>query len=297
MALAPYRMAGAALAAGAGYQGYVQALPVLEVMIDPRSVRGFLKRQVRKLAAWAMDGDTKETEQGKSQPKPRNALPAEGEIPQPSMLEGLRQLAAQNQGLFTFLSLAALWVCAQALQILQGTCWAVTTATSWVWNLGVVLFRLARWPVLAITRIGSEPEEDNGAARCIHLCRCGLPCARSRQHHHHALDAACLCDVCINVRLRPAGLPKGNAFEVTPESNLSEAQKNCRGRRGFNWTEPERLIQSGVFKGVPYAAMLADVSYMDTVRRQGQKPGMRAALAYMSFVKHHEDAVEAGRDA
>ena len=182
MALAPYRMARAALAAGAGYQGYVQALPVLAVMIDPGCLGSFLRRQVRELAAWAMDGEEKETEQVKGQPKHHGTLPTEDEIPQPSMMEGLRQLAAQNQGLFTFLSLAVLWVCAQALQILAGTCWAVTTAMSWVWRLCVLLYRLVHWPVLAITRLGNEPEEDNGAARCIHLCRCGLPCARSRQH-------------------------------------------------------------------------------------------------------------------
>ena len=172
MALAPYRMAGAALAAGAGYQGYIQALPILEVVIDPRSIRSFFRRQIRKLAAWAMEGEAKEPEQGKSQPKPCGTLPAGGENPQPWMLEGLRQLAAQNQGWFTFLSLAVLWVCAQTMQILAGTCWAVTTAISWVWSFCVLLYRLIRWPVLAIARIGSGPEDDNGAARCIHLCRC-----------------------------------------------------------------------------------------------------------------------------
>ena len=298
MALVPYRMAGAALAAGAGYQGYLQALPILEMVVDPKSFRGFIRRQVRQLAAWALDDNERGPEQKGGQPKPRSKPPAADEGQLPSMLGGLRQLAAQNQGWFAILSLAVLWVCAQAMQILAGTCWAVTTALSWAWHLCGWLYRLIGWPVRALTRVvGNEPEDDNGMARCVRLCRCGLPCARSSQHLLHSLDATCLCDICINVRLRPPPLPRGTSFEVTPEGKLSEAQRNCRGRRGYNWSEPERLVQSGVYKGVPYTAMLADLGYMDTVRRQGAKPGMRAALAYMNFVKHHEDAVEAGRDA
>ncbi len=64
MALMPYHVAGAAVAAGASYQGYLQALPRLVVVVDPTGMRSFARR-----AAWVLNWSSdKEADATKGQP-------------------------------------------------------------------------------------------------------------------------------------------------------------------------------------------------------------------------------------
>ena len=304
MALMPYRVAGAAVAAGAGYQGYLQALPMLEVVVDPKEMRSFARRQLRNLAAWVLNwssdkeaGATKSQPlaAGQSAPAPKGGTDAASEF-----FRGVWQLAQQNTWVFALPCLAILWACSQAMQMLAGIYWAICAAARLIWRTGSFTCQMALWPLqllwLACRRQDLTPDDDE-VPRCTALCRCGLPCARSLYHKTHQLDATCLCDICINVALRPPSLPLGTTFTTTPEEELSEAQLRCKPRRGYNWAEPERLLQSGIYQGVPYTAMLADVNYMNTVRRQGTRPGMAAAGSYLNFVRRHEEAVAAGTRA
>ena len=303
MALMPYRVAGAALAAGAGYQGYLQALPVLEFVVDPREMRSFARRQIRRLATMAVELAS-ESESGAAGDPPlasdRTAPVPAGTGTTSEWTRGAWQLVQQNTWLFAFPCLAVLWVCSQAMQVLAGIYWAVCAATRLFWQTGSLACRVACWPArlwqLACKR-RDFPSSDEEAQRCTASCSCGLPCARSRWHKAHPPDAACLCDDCISNALRPPSLPRGAEYALVPEEHLSEAQLKCQPRRGYNWAEPERLVQTGVYKGLPYTAMLADVSYMNTVRRQGTRAGMIAAGSYLNFVRRHEEAVAAGSGA
>jgi hypothetical protein len=243
--------------------------------VDPKEMRSFARRQLRRLAAWAVDFAS-DGESGAAGDQPlasgRAAPDPEGTGTTSELARGAWQLVQQNTWLFAFPCLAILWACSQAMQMLAGIYWAVCAATRLVWQTGSLACRVARWPV-RLLQLACErrdfPPGDEEVLRCTASCSCGLPCARSRWHKAHPLDAACLCDVCINVALRPPSLPRGAEYVLVPDEHLKEAQLKCRPRRGYNWGEPERLMQTGVYQGVPYTAMLADVNYMNTVRRQG----------------------------
>ena len=311
MALMLYRVAGAAFAAGAGYQGYLWALPMLEVVVDPKEMRSFARRQLHKFAAWILDSTAdREPEAAKNRPltsdraatDPESSAGTTWEFPNmsSSLARGTLQLAQQNAWLLAFPGLAILWACSQAMQILAGTCWAIRAAVHLIWQAGSLAYRVASWPLQFLKQACERRDalyQDEGILRCAGVCGCGLPSSRSRYHKAHQLDATCLCDVCINVALRPPSLPRGAEYVLVPDEHLTEAQLKCRPRRGYNWAEPERLMQSGVYQGVPYTAMLADVNYMNTVHRQGTRAGMLAAGSYLNFVRRHEEAVAAGSGA
>ena len=239
MALMPYRVAGAAFAAGAGYQGYLQALPMLEVVVDPKEMRSFVRRQLHKLAAWVLDSTTdREPEATKSRPNRATADPDSGagttwELGNmsSSLARGTLQLAQQNAWVLAFPVLAILWTCSQAMQILAGTYWAVRAAVQFVWQAGSFAYRVTCWPLQLLRQACERRDalyEDEGTLRCTGVCGCGLPFARSRYHKAHQLDAACLCDVCINTALRPPSLPRGAEYVLVPDEHLKEAQLKCR---------------------------------------------------------------------
>jgi hypothetical protein len=96
-------------------------------------------------------------------------------------------------------------------------------------------------------------------------------------------------------------LPFLGAFQAVnfvSDIDLTPAQEAARraNRRGFNHREPDRVIQSGVYAGLPYAAAIADLGYLPYIEN-GRRPGMLALRAYIQFVAAHQRAVAAGSRA
>ena len=92
--------------------------------------------------------------------------------------------------------------------------------------------------------------------------------------------------------------PAGLGLRFTPDAELSFAQQaaHAAGRRGYNFCEPDRTVRSGVYKGLPYASLMADVGYHAYICK-GTRAGMMAAQAYCRFAVAHEKALAAGGDA
>ena len=92
--------------------------------------------------------------------------------------------------------------------------------------------------------------------------------------------------------------PAGLGLRFTPDAELSSAQQaaHAAGRRGYNFCEPDRTVRSGVYKGLPYASLMADVGYHAYICK-GTRAGMMAAQAYCRFAVAHERALAAGGDA
>ena len=193
MALMPYRVAGAALAAGAGYQGYLQALPVLEFVVDPREMRSFARRQIRRLATMAVDLAS-ESESGAAGDPPlasdRTAPVPAGTGTTSEWTRGAWQLVQQNTWLFAFPCLAVLWVCSQAMQVLAGIYWAVCAATRLFWQTGSLACRMARWPARLpqLAPTASWPMPGRFCCICGKFARLPFPtcdyCWDTPSYHH-----------------------------------------------------------------------------------------------------------------
>ena len=99
--------------------------------------------------------------------------------------------------------------------------------------------------------------------------------------------------------------PRGLNVKITPADSLNAAQAAAlaSGFEAATWDEPGRVIRSGKYRGLCYAALMGDSSYVQHLDRlaareqHGPRAGTYAMICYLRFAHAHEEAVLAGSRA